>query len=215
MKYAVLETNHSFSISIWKRLAYSMNFFFPQIPPSMCNFWTSWGPAPLIEEIGYFGIYWVRPFSGEFGGNVVIEFLEFFNNLIRSFDQTLHVCSSFVSYWCILISGRVRELVRRDWNSRWWAMIQIVSWRILRVGDMALTMFGFEVLFLLCAWIDLTSNQYHRSNWPGWWYQVGGFSFNRTFLNYRTTFQLPSLVKHKSVSQSQYTVIFISINISI
>ena len=45
--------------------------------------------------------------------------------------------------------------------------------------------------------IDLTTNQCHRSNWPVGEYQVEGFPFSRTFFNYRTTFQLPSMVKHQ------------------
>ena len=63
-----------------------------------------------------------------------------------------------------------------------------------------------QVLWIQC-WIfcltriNLTTNQDHWdiNNLIGQVgkYQVGGFPFNRTFLNLKTTFQFPSLVKHQ------------------
>ena len=53
------------------------------------------------------------------------------------------------------------------------------------------------LLNLLGAWIYPTTNQYHRSNWSGRWISGRGSPFSRTLFNYRTTFQLSSLVKHQ------------------
>ena len=59
-----------------------------------------------------------------------------------------------------------------------------------------------KIMLVIClTGINLTTNQDHWdiNNLIGQVgkYQVGGFPFNRTFLNLRTTFQFPSLVKHQ------------------
>ena len=72
------------------------------------------------------------------------------------------------------------------------------------------------LLDICLTWINLTTNQDHWdiNNLIGQVgkYQVGGFPFNWTFLNLRTTFQFLSLVKapiRLNLSQSRYTVKYI------
>ena len=64
---------------------------------------------------------------------------------------------------------------------------------------------------LLVLGINLTINQCHRSNWPGRWISGGRFPFNRTFLNYRATFQLPPLVKHQLDWYKSVSIYWISV----
>ena len=68
---------------------------------------------------------------------------------------------------------------------------------------------------MLDSGINLTTNQYHWNinNLIGQVgkYQVGGFPFNRTFLNLRITFQFPSLVKHQLDWYKSVSIYWISV----
>ena len=70
---------------------------------------------------------------------------------------------------------------------------------------------------MLGVGIDLTTNQCHRSNWPDRW--ISGevfYSVERSLIKELPFNYLSWLnTNDTSISQSQYTVIFMSINISV